>query len=317
MSASTERAPIVLFVYKRPEHAARAIASLLACEGMEGSPLYVFADGAKSEADVPAVLETRRVVRHLLGSRVEMTEQETNRGLAASIIAGTTEVCDRHGSAIVVEDDLIVAPSFLRFLNDGLQAFRNQSRVMQVSGHMFDVPSVAISGEPLFLPMTSSWGWATWKRAWDLFDPNATGWQELLSGETLKRFNLDGNYDYGTMLRRQMTRGIDSWAIRWYYTIFVHEGLTLFPPLTLARHAGADRSGTHGRFRGTVVQQLPEARLVWTMPGEVVASRFTPEVFAAIGRRDRPSVWRNVKTMIASGLKRASQRPEETRDDKP
>jgi hypothetical protein len=311
----TEPAPIALFVYKRPEHARRAVASLRACEGFEESPMYVFADGPKSGAEASAVMETRAAMRELLGTRSTYVEQERNLGLANSIIAGTTQLCERHGRAIVVEDDLVMGPSFLRFLNEGLERYRDEPRVMHVTGHMFDVPSLADHHEALLLPMISSLGWATWKRAWDQFDPDATGWEERLHGDVLRRFNLDGNYDYARMLRRQMSHGIDSWAIRWYYTLFVRGGLSLFPPSTLVRHTGDDGSGTHGRIRRVAEQVIVAGNETWPMPEVVAASPFTADVFNAIGKKASPSVWRTITRLIPSKV-RSAGRPAQDREGK-
>lgn len=276
-------APIGLFIYKRPEHARRAILSLQACDGFQSGLVHVFADGPKTEADGPAVRATRAVARELLGGSAVFVEQERNRGLANSIIAGTTELCDRYGTVIVVEDDLVLAPLFLRFLNEGLERYRDQPRVMQVSGHMFDVPSFSHQRESLLLPMTTSWGWATWKRAWDLFDPLATGWRERLGGDTeAKRFNLDGNYDYLRMLKRQMNGEIDSWAIRWYYSVFARGGFALFPPRTLVSNMGLDGTGTHGRLALPVQQARLETVAAFDWPVDIAESRQKAQVFDAI-----------------------------------
>jgi hypothetical protein len=309
-SGITEPAPIALFVYKRPEHALRAATSLLACDDFDESPMYVFADGPKSEAEGPAVQETRAAMRELLGTRATFVEQERNRGLAQSIIAGTTELCERHGKAIVVEDDLLVARAFVRFLNEGLERFRNEPRVMQVAGHIPNVPSLADQREALFLPMTSSFGWATWKRAWDLFDPAATGWRERLTGQEVTRFNLGGQYDYARMLENQMTRGIDSWAIRWYYSVFANDGLVLYPPRALAVNTGQDGSGTHGRLRRGFQQELPCRDETISMPDEVVVSPSTTAVFKAVGRTNRFGPGRLLRSLILSRAARLSPQKE-------
>jgi hypothetical protein len=278
-------------VYKRPEHARRVIASLRACDGVQSCPIYVFADGPRTNAERPAVHATRAVARELLGDSAVFVEEERNRGLANSIIAGATELCDRYGAVIVIEDDLVLAPSFLRFLNEGLIHYRDEPRVMQISGHMFDVPSLTLQREALLLPMTTSWGWATWKRAWDLFDPSATGWRERLADEgEAKRFNLSGSYDYRRTLERQMSGDIDSWAIRWYYSVFTHDGLVLFPPRTLVSNKGFDGSGTHDRLALPANQATLDTSGSFDLPEDVAASRQMEQVFQAISafRRSSP-----------------------------
>ena len=120
--------------------------------------------------------------------------------------------------------------------------------MFQVSGYQFSVPEFSERRKALFLPITVSWGWATWKRAWRQFDPQASGWQRLRRDTRFRRkFNVNGVYDYATMMLRQAQGVRDSWAIRWYWTVFKNDGLTLFPPRTLVRNTGFDGSGTHGK----------------------------------------------------------------------
>lgn len=243
-------APIVVFAYRRPEHLRRTLQSLMQCSGFVGSPVIVYGDGPQSEDERASTEATRQVAREMLGSRAEYHFSDTNLGLSQSVIRGVTEVTDRFGRAIVLEDDLQVAPGFLAYMNSALDRYAEDSSVFQVSGYMFDVPEFAARRTAMFLPLTVSWGWATWKRAWDRFDPAAKGWEALRSDRGLRqRFNLDGAYDYSTMLERQMAGRSDSWAVRWYWTVFRAGGLVLFPPLTLVSNTGLDGSGTHGRGR--------------------------------------------------------------------
>ncbi len=241
-------APVVIFAYRRAAHLRNTLESLMRCEGFAQSPVIVYGDGPRNAEEVAAVEETRATAKALLGDRAEYRFSEANQGLARSVIAGVGEVVARFGRVIVVEDDLELAPAFLAYMNRALDRYADDAAVYQVSGYMFDVPELKARPEAVFLPLTVSWGWATWKRAWDEFDPLAAGWQQLASDRALRRrFNLDGAYDYATMLERQMSGQRDSWAIRWYWTVFKANGLVLFPPVTLVNNHGFDGSGSHGR----------------------------------------------------------------------
>jgi hypothetical protein len=236
-------APIALFAYRRPDHTRRTLESLRACKELADSPLHIYCDGPKPADALADIRETRRIARSLAPSAT-FIERDTNLGLARSIIAGTTELTERHGKVIVVEDDLEVAPSFLRFINAGLDRYAGDDRVMQVSGYQFPV---TLAPRALFLPFPTSWGWGTWARAWRRFDPDATGHAALAADPALRReFDLDGSYPYFAMLERHRRGEIDSWAIRWYLSVFMHHGLTLFPGKSLVRNTGFDGSGTHG-----------------------------------------------------------------------
>lgn len=241
-------APVVVFAYRRPDHLRNTLTSLMRCEGFEQSPVIVYCDGPRDIKETDSVMATRELARSMLGEHAEYHFSEVNLGLSCSVIAGVSDTIDRFGRAIVVEDDLELSPSFITFMNQALDRYADDESVFQVSGYMFDVPILKDMPSALFLPFTVSWGWATWKRAWDQFDPQATGWEAFRTNKVLRRrFNLDGTYDYATMLMRQMAGLRDSWAVRWYWTVFKANGLVLFPPVSLVSNTGFDGSGTHGR----------------------------------------------------------------------
>jgi hypothetical protein len=241
-------APIAVFAYNRPDHLRRTLASLRACTGFADSSVTVFVDGPRGAHDVEAVAQVAQVAATDLGEGADIRRSAQNRGLATSIVSGVEELVNRHGRVIVIEDDLELAPCFLEFMNRSLSRFEDDETVFQVSGHMFNVPDFSGRQEALLLPLTTTWGWATWARAWNTYDPAATGWERLLSDRALRRrFDVDGTYNYTEMMRRQMRGQSDSWGIRWYWSVFRQGGLTLFPPVTLVRNTGHDGSGTHGR----------------------------------------------------------------------
>jgi hypothetical protein len=305
----SEWAPIALFIFRRPDHARRTIASLQACIGFSESQIFVFADGPTRPRDVPAVMETRALVRRLLGERATFLERETNLGIDQSVIAGVTDVCDRFGRVIVIEDDLVVSPLFLQFLNRGLRRYESEPRVMQISGHMFDVPQLRKQNEAVFLPMTTSWGWATWKRAWDQFDPEADGWRDRLHDEPARRrFDLEGNFEYSGMLAREMRRKVGAWDIRWYYTVFARDGLALFPPRTLVVNAGFDGTGTHDRLALPTVQAQLETSVLFDLPADVAVTREKTHVFEAMGAFRLSSLPRKALAYAKSALRRAGLR---------
>lgn len=296
-------APIAVFAYRRPEHLRRTLASLMACDGFAAAPLFLFADGARGATDADGVAAARAVAREMIGDAAQYHLSPTNRGLSNSIIAGVATVLERHDRIIVIEDDMELSRGFLSYMNAALARYAGESSVMQVSGHMFDVPAFMGRDRALFLPLTTSWGWATWRRAWATFDTAAPGWQDLRGDRDLRRrFNIDGAYDYASMLERQMSGVGDSWAIRWHWSVFRAGGVSLFPPVSMVRNTGMDGSGTHGRGLLRRLRSTPSA----LHPGPLQLPA-TVAVEAADFAAVRQAIWRhNAGTigMVADRLRR-------------
>lgn len=282
-------APIALFVYNRPAHTRRTLEALQNNELAKRSDLFIYSDAPSSKLQVEKVREVRRYIRSVEGfNSITVIERERNFGLARSIIEGVTEIVNKYGRIIVLEDDLIATPHFLDFMNRALDKYENEKQVMQVSGYMFPVELVN-EEDALFLPLTTSWGWATWKRAWKLFDPDAKGYQLVKEDLVLrKRFNLDGAYDYYSMLEAQLDGKVDSWAVRWQLSTFLNNGLVLYPLHSLIANSGFDGSGTHGTMVGSlsksgvdneyVPEQLPDEIRIstsWEAVCRMLKYRFT------------------------------------------
>jgi len=243
--------PIALFVYNRPWHTRQTLESLASNDLADQSILYVFSDGPKNidnNEDLHKVNEVRTLIKSRLWCKeVHLIESETNRGLANSVIRGVTEIVNKFGIVIVLEDDLLLSNGFIKYMNDALSKYILDDKVMQISGYNFPIRNIPQNNSAFFTSMASSWGWATWKRAWNLFDKFATGYEILKTDKVLARkFDLNGTYPYSSMLYKQMeTKELDSWAIRWWWSIFKNKGLTLFPDKSLVSNIGFDKSGTH------------------------------------------------------------------------
>lgn len=238
--------PIALFVFKRPDHTLRTLESLSRNPQYRDLPLFVFCDGARRDNEMASVEATREVVRNFDHPAMTVIERQENWGLARSVIAGVGDLCSKFGRAIVLEDDLILSPGFLSFMLAALDRYENEPQVMQIAGYAFPVDGFRPSDSVLFLPFISSWGWATWERAWNQFDARATGWETLLTDWPLsRRFDIDGVYPYSSMLVSQMRGEIDSWAIRWNWSVFKSNGMVVYPPVSLVTNIGFDGSGTH------------------------------------------------------------------------
>ena len=238
-------APILLFVYNRPEHVRRSIESLLRNEQAAQSELFIYADAAKDEAAESAVTEVRQYIKGIKGFKsVHITERERNWGLANNVIDGVTTLVNLYGRVIVLEDDLIVAPYFLQFMNDALETYKDGPEVGHIQACDFTHdPSLP---DTFLIKWTGSWGWATWDRAWKHFNPNGKELLKQLEERKLTRtFDFNGNYRFTRMLRRQIEGKNNSWAIRWNASLFLADILSLNVGRSLVQNEGFDGSGTN------------------------------------------------------------------------
>jgi len=238
-------APVALFVYNRPEHTQRTVELLRKNALAQESDLIVFSDAPKTPDMRVPVQAVRDYVKTIRGFKtVTIIQREENMGLAASIVDGVTKVCADYGRIVVLEDDLLTSPYFLTFMNDALDFYAEDERVISIHGYMFPVGREL--PETFFLRDPGCWGWATWKRGWELFDQDGEGHLAAVKRRRQQQaFNLDGSYDYLEMLKGQIRRKNSSWAILWYASAFLKGKLTLYPGTSLVQNAGNDGTGTH------------------------------------------------------------------------
>ena len=256
-----ELAPIILFVYNRPDHTCRTIEALQRNPLAAQSELVVYSDGPRRECDWRKVEEVREVVQRASGFRsIAIRASEGNRGLAASIIDGVTSVINEHGRVIVLEDDLVVSPYFLTYMNDALEFYAGMEQVMHVSGYWFPIGPEGAPGT-FFLRLPSSWGWATWARAWRWFRKDPKSLQKSFSQADILRFNFEGANDFWEQVVHNLNGKADTWAIFWYAAIFRRNGLCLYPSRSLVENIGADGTGEHCLITDIYKSELASSRV--------------------------------------------------------
>ena len=238
-------APILLFAYNRPRHLQRTVEALAQNPLAQDSELFVFADGARTEDDREDVDLVRSYIHTIEGFKtVHRVERDRNYGLAANIIDGVTRVVNEYGRVIVLEDDLVTAPGFLQFMNDALDTYADEPRVGHIQA--YDFTQNPRLPETFLIKFTGSWGWATWKRAWQHFNPDGQYLlDELRRRHLTHRFDFNGKYGFTRMLRRQVEGKNNSWAIRWNASLFLQDILSLNVGRSLVQNEGFDGSGTH------------------------------------------------------------------------
>ena len=295
-------APIAIFCFNRPELLTQSLHSLSLCLEFKDSPNYAFSDGPRNKLDVPKVNAVREILAQELPPNAVIIKRERNLGLAENIIDGVNLLCSSFGRAIVLEDDLLFDGQFLHFMNSCLDAYQDNSNIFQISGHIPSSEIKSANGKTVVLTNTGSWGWGTWDRAWRHFDRDAKGWHSLTKDPAMRRrFNLNNNYDYYTMLKNQMVFNIDSWAIRWYWSVFKLEGLVVCPPINLVDNCGMRGDGSHGRgwfrhFDMPTIGQASHCKISVVNP-IVLKPEVQSEVFEIIWKQNGRHLGRLVDNM--------------------
>jgi hypothetical protein len=238
-------APIALFTFCRLEHTQRTIEALMRNALAAQSDLVIYSDGARCAQQQEDVDAVRRYLAGVTGFRsVFVRCRETNLGLARSIIQGVSEMLEGNGRVIILEDDMITSPHFLSYMNEGLDLYADDDRVCSIHGYVYPVQRTL--PEAFLLAGADCWGWATWRRGWQVFNADGRALLAELEHRRLERaFDFNGSYPYTRMLRQQIEGANDSWAIRWYASAFLAGKMTLYPGRSLVQNIGNDSSGTH------------------------------------------------------------------------
>ena len=268
-------APIALFVYNRPLHTRQTVEALQKNRLAEDSDIFIFSDAPKKPEIAAAVMEVRNYIRQVSGFKsVKIIEHSDNLGLANSIIDGVTKICKEFGKIIVLEDDMVTSPYFLTYMNEALDRYETDERVISIHGYVYPVNSSL--PEIFFLRGADCWGWATWVRGWALFNSDGKFLlDELVRHNLTQAFDFNNAYPYTKMLEDQINGRNNSWAVRWYASAFLADKLTLYPGRSLVHNIGNDNSGTHCGissshdaelsqvpidFDAVIVEPLPAAR---------------------------------------------------------
>jgi len=237
--------PIAFFVYNRPYHTILSLEKLLENNLAKYSDLIIFSDAAKNRSEKDKVILVRKIIHNISGFRSKkIFYRKKNFGLAKNFINGISLVCKKHKRVIVLEDDNVTSPYFLQYMNDALDIYKKDYKVASISGYSYPIENK--SKKYYFLRLADSWGWATWKRSWNLYEKNGNKiLKNLKKNNLVSEFNFENTFSFFKMLENFCLKKNNSWSIRWYGSMFLKKKLTLFPPESYVDNIGMDQSGIH------------------------------------------------------------------------
>jgi len=239
--------PIIIFVYNRLHHLDRLFNSLQRNDLFKKSKVLIFSDGPKNQIDKDKIDNVRKLLKKILiPKNSEIIENDVNLGLSRNVIGGLNKTFQIYDRAIILEDDLELSPFFLNYMNDALNLYATSENVASISGYMYPIEPKKFSNNYFFLKLIESWGWGTWKRAWNIFENDSLQLKKKIDEKQLtNEFNFESGISYYKMLTDNINGLNDSWAVRWYASIFLKNMNTLFPSKSFVKNIGVDNSGVH------------------------------------------------------------------------
>ncbi len=303
--------PVLLMVFSRPDTTRRVFDTI---RRARPTRLYVAADGPRPghPTDAARCAETRAVVREVdWPCEVFTLFQEENLNCGLAPVTAMNWFFAHEPEGIILEDDCVPAPSFFRFCAELLARYRDDARVMHIGGNNFGSEAKRPPGpdEPSyhFSTQRNSWGWATWRRAWQHYDYHLTDFRRVAAaGELNDSFTgpLERRYRLGKMAGvLALPPPPDVWDYQWEYTIARHHGLYIVPAVNLVGNIGFGHGSTHTHDGGDTMGALPARDLAFPLrhPARVAQDRRRDS------RRFNEFLWGRVAALVRRVL--AGQRP--------
>lgn len=236
-------APIVIFAFNRPKSLQRMIESLRSNALYEESEKFVFIDGPRNDKDRRKIQEVLTIAQEVT---LNVSVSAVNKGLGHSIISGVSVVIEKYGKAIVLEDDLICTPNFLSYMNQALDFYEQDQRIISVCGYGLKIKRPKnYDGDVYLSGRSSSWGWATWRDRWKSVDWEVRDWAEFSHDrKKIKEFNKNGS-DMFSMLKGYMEGRNRSWAIRFCYNQYKTRRYSVCPFLSKVDNDGFGEDATN------------------------------------------------------------------------
>ena len=244
--------PLLIIVFNRPDKTKDLIKTL---EKIKPKKLYVSADGPRidSTKDKKLCNEVRELFKNInWDCDLKLKFSEKNLSCKKNVIDSINWLFSCEDEGIILEDDCVPSISFFGFCETLLEKYRNNNKVMQINGTNLDADYESLTKNSYFFSKFNHvWGWATWKRAWKLFDNKFENYEENKLNKKILNYFEDKNIsDWMTRYFDAAFMGKDNiWSSHWAYTILNYNGLCATPSKNLVKNVGFDGSGTSGKSK--------------------------------------------------------------------
>lgn len=239
--------PILLIIFNRPDKVERLIDSL---RTVKPTRVYVSADGPRK--DVPTDNARCASARSAL-SRIDWPCEvitnfhECNTGADFGPEKALNWFFDTVEEGIVLEDDCIAHPDFFRFAQDMLSRYRTNDNIMMISGNNFQNGIRRGEGSYYFSKYPSTWGWASWKRAWKHYDTKTSDYREFMNKnilDTICQSTIEKKY-WKKFFEKINSGKLEHWDIKWIFAIWNNNGISITPNVNLVKNVGFGYDATH------------------------------------------------------------------------
>ncbi len=260
------RSAVVLLVFNRPALTARVFARLRAARPRR---LLVVCDGPRAgrQDDVEAVAEVRRIVTQVDWPCDLLTDfAEQNLGCRRRVSSGLDWAFSQTDEAIVLEDDCLPDPSFFPFCDELLARYRDDERVMMITGLNPVAPWKADRQSYHFSYCGAIWGWASWARAWRYYDVEMRAWDDAEARDRVRDVFADPMlYEPRIATYERVRRGeVDTWDMQWSFARIIQSGLSVVPAVNLIQNIGVGGGATHTRSAHPMAD-LPTTAITWPL----------------------------------------------------
>jgi hypothetical protein len=237
------KTPVALFVFNRPDTTYQVFETIRQAKPIK---LLVVADGPRPNrsGEVEKCAEVRSIVNRVdWDCEVITNYADSNLGCKRRVSSGLDWVFNIVEEAIILEDDCLPDPSFYRFCEELLEAYRHDGQVMHIGGTNLN-PMESLDCSFLYSRLVPIWGWATWRRAWQLYDIKMKLWPSYRESSDIDYFGTQSKEVY-RVFQANYCNQVDSWDGQWAFSCVVNNGLSIIPKTNLVKNIGFRNDATH------------------------------------------------------------------------